>query len=295
MSKFVVSCCSTADMPRSYYEERDIKFVCFHYTMDDVEYLDDMGVSMPLDVFYKRIEQGATPTTSQVSVGQYVEHFEPELKAGRDIIHMTLSSGISGTYGSCLMALDDLKEKYPERKIIVIDSLTASVGFGLLVDYAADLRDQGISVEEAGLILEEKRMNVNGWFFCTDLTCLFRGGRISKTSMVVGSLLNICPVINIDFEGRLIPREKARGRKKAMEKVTEKMLELADDGADYSGGCFISHSACVADAEKLKEVVEEKFANLRGKIFINDIGTVIGSHTGPGTVALFFFGKKRVD
>lgn len=293
MAEFTLTCCSTADMSRKYFEERDISYVCFHFNMDGVEYPDDMGLSMPIDEFYKRIENGAAPTTSQVNVDQYEALFTPILESGRDILHLTLSSGISGTYNSCMIAANKLREKFPDRKLIVIDSLAASSGYGLLIDYAADLRDSGMGAEEAVEKLEEAKLYVHHWFFSTDLTSYYRGGRISKTSMVMGNLLNICPLLNVNDEGKLIPRQKYRGKKKVIEEMVKRMEEHAQNGLDYSGKCFISQSACYDDAKKVAALIEQKFPKLNGSVVINDIGTVIGSHTGPGTVALFFWGDKR--
>ena len=293
MAEFTLTCCSTADMSRKYFEERDISYVCFHFNMDGVEYPDDMGLSMPIDEFYKRIENGAAPTTSQVNVDQYEALFTPILESGRDILHLTLSSGISGTYNSCMIASNELREKFPDRKLIVIDSLAASSGYGLLIDYAADLRDSGMGAEEAAAKLEEAKLYVHHWFFSTDLTSYYRGGRISKTSMVMGNLLNICPLLNVNDEGKLIPRQKYRGKKKVIEEMVKRMEEHSQNGLDYSGKCFISQSACYDDAKKVAALIEQKFPKLNGSVVINDIGTVIGSHTGPGTVALFFWGDKR--
>lgn len=293
MAEFTLTCCSTADMSRKYFEERDISYVCFHFNMDGVEYPDDMGLSMPIEEFYKRIENGAAPTTSQVNVDQYEALFTPILESGRDILHLTLSSGISGTYNSCMIAANELREKFPDRKLIVIDSLAASSGYGLLIDYAADLRDSGMGIEEAAAKIEESKLYVHHWFFSTDLTSYYRGGRISKTSMVMGNLLNICPLLNVNDEGKLIPRQKYRGKKKVIEEMVKRMEEHAQNGFDYSGKCFISQSACYDDAKKVAALIEQKFPKLNGSVVINNIGTVIGSHTGPGTVALFFWGDKR--
>ena len=280
-------------MSRKYFEERDISYVCFHFNMDGVEYPDDMGLSMPIDEFYKRIENGAAPTTSQVNVDQYEALFTPILESGRDILHLTLSSGISGTYNSCMIAVNELREKFPDRKLIVIDSLAASSGYGLLADYAADLRDSGMGIEAAAAKIEEYKLYVHHWFFSTDLTSYYRGGRISKTSMVMGNLLNICPLLNVNDEGKLIPRQKYRGKKKVIEEMVKRMEEHAQNGFDYSGKCFISQSACYDDAKKVAALIEQRFPKLNGSVVINNIGTVIGSHTGPGTVALFFWGDKR--
>lgn len=295
MAKFVLTCCSTADMPRDYFEKRNIPFICFHFNMDGREYPDDMGVSMPINEFYEKIAAGSQPTTSQVNTAEYIDKFKPLLEEGNDIVHLTLSSGISGTYSSCVAAANILKEEYPERKLIIIDSLAASSGYGLLVDFAADLRDKDLDAEEAARKIEEAKLKVNHWVFSTDLTSYYRGGRISKTSAVVGNLLNICPIINVNAEGKLVVVGKCRGKKKAIEEMVKKMSERAENKTGYSGKCYISNSACIEDAQKLASVIEEKFTNLDGKVLINNIGTVIGSHTGPGTVAVFFWGDERKE
>lgn len=295
MDSFILSCCSTADMTEEYFKERRIPYVCFHYTMDGVTYPDDLGKSIPFDEFYDRIAKGATPVTSQVNVEEYCNFFEPYLKEGKDILHVTLSSGISGTHNSACVAREEMLSKYPERKIAIVDSLNASVGYGLLMDALADLRDKGVSFEETRDWSEENKLFINSWFFSTDLTSFKRGGRISATSAILGTVLNICPLMNIDFQGRLIPRQKIRTKKKAIQETLKTMEAHARAGRDYNGKCFLVHSACEEDAEELAALVEERFPNLSEKVLINSIGTVIGSHTGPGTVGLFFWGDKRVD
>lgn len=295
MSDFVLSCSSTADLSREHLERRNISYICFHYTMDGTEYPDDLGKSMAFDVFYKKIADGAQPTTSQINAEEYIVYFEKFLKEGRDVLHVCLSSGISGTYNSACIVQKELMETYPDRKIYVIDSLAASMGFGMLVDYMADLRDEGKSIDEVHDWAEENKLNVHHWFFSSDLTSFKRGGRISGTEAMLGTLLGICPLMNVDFEGHLIPRRKIRTKKKAIEEAVKTMMEHVQDGENYTGKCYISHSACLAEAEKERDLIEEKIPALKGKIEIGSIGTVIGSHTGPGTVALFFMGDKRVD
>lgn len=295
MSKFVLTCCSTADMTKEYFSERNIPFVSFHFTIDGKEYVDDLGQSMSFEEFYRRIDEGAMPTTSQVNVGQFVDFFEPFLKDSKDILHISLSSGLSGSYNSACIAKEELLAKYPDRKIEIVDSLGASSGYGLLTDMAADMRDNGESIENVYEWLEENKLNIHHWFFSTDLTHFRRGGRVSATSAVVGGILNICPLLNMSHDGKLIPREKVRGKKNVILKMVEKMKTHAKDGTNYSGKCFISNSACYEDARRVADLVEENFPDLDGKVIINSVGTVIGSHTGPGTVALFFIGDKRVD
>ena len=207
---------------------------------------------------------------------------------------MTLSSGISGTYNSACLARDELSAKYPERKIYVVDSLGASSGYGLLMDKLADLRDGGMALEELRDWTEQNRLKLHHWFFSTDLTFYVRGGRISKASGWFGTMLHICPLLNMDDLGRLIPRFKIRGKNKVIREIAERMVEHAQDGLNYSGKCYISNSACMEDAQAVARLVEERFPKLNGKVEINSIGTTIGSHTGPGTVALFFWGDERV-
>ncbi len=295
MSNYALTCCSTADMTKEYFEERNISFVSFHFILDGKEYSDDLGQSIPFDEYYSKISEGSMPTTSQVNVGEFVEFFEPLLKEGKDILHISFSSGLSGSYTSAIIASEELSEKYPDRKILVIDSLAASSGYGLLVDKAADMRDENKTIEEVHSFIESNKLNLNHWFFSTDLTHYKRGGRISATSAKVGTLLSICPLMDMNDDGELIPREKIRGKNRVINEIVRKMELHAKDGIDYSGKCFISHSACYGDARKVADLIEEKFPKLDGPVIINYVGTVIGAHTGPGTVALFFFGDKRKD
>lgn len=295
MNSYVISGCSTADLSKDYFESRDIHYVCFTFKLDGEEYPDDLGVSVPFEEFYRRMAMGAETKTSQVSVGAYEEYFEGFLKEGKDILHVSLSSGLSGSYNSALIAKDEMLEKYPDRRIYVVDSLGASSGYGLLLDALADKRDAGASLEEVRDFALANRLKVHHWFFSTDLTFYVKGGRISKVSGWFGTALQICPLLNMDREGHLIPREKCRTKKKVIKRIVEMMEKNAENGLDYSGKCFISHSACYEDARAVADLVEEKFPKLNGKVEIFSVGTTIGSHTGPGTVALFFMGEERIN
>ena len=292
---YIISCCSTADLSKEHFEKRDIHYVCFHYQLNGKDLPDDLGQTMPFDQFYQAMADGAETRTSQVNAEEYLAFFEPFLKDGKDILHVTLSSGISGTINSAMAAADQLRAKYPERKIYVVDSLGASSGYGLLMDALADRRDEGYDIDRLKVWAIENRLHVHHWFFSTDLTFYVRGGRISKASGFVGTLLRICPLLNMDNLGRLIPREKIRTKKKVIAQIVDKMAEHANKGLDYDGKCFISMSACLEDARAVADLVEQRFPHLNGRVLINSIGTTIGSHTGPGTVALFFFGDERVN
>ena len=295
MNDYVLSCCSTADLSKEHFEKRNISYISFHYELDGVSYPDDLGQTIPFDEFYQRMTNGSDTKTSQINIEEYVEYFEKFLEEGKDILHLCLSSGITGTMNSALIAKDELLEKYPDRKIYIVDSLAASSGFGLLMDKLADLRDEGKNIDEVLDFAENNKRKLHHWFFSSDLTFFIKGGRVSKTAGFFGSILNICPLLNVSFEGKLIPREKIRTKKKVIQKSFEKMLEHAQDGKDYSGKCFISNSACYEDAKELASLIENAFPNLDGNVQIFNIGTTIGSHTGPGTVALFFWGDERID
>lgn len=295
MGDFVLSCCSTADLSAEHFAARDIRYICFHYLLNGTSYPDDLGQSMPFDKFYQAMADGAETQTSQVNVEEFVDYFTPFLEQGKDILHVTLSSGISGVYNSASVAREELLQKYPERKILLVDSLGASSGYGLLMDRLADLRDEGKSIDAVYEWALANRLRVHHWFFSTDLTFYVRGGRISKASGWFGTVLNICPLLNMDHLGRLIPRSKLRGKKAVIKEIAARMQQFAEGGEAYSGKCYISNSACMEDARAVADLVEAAFPKLNGRVEINSIGTTIGSHTGPGTVALFFWGSERKD
>ena len=293
MADYVLSCCSSADLSEKKLSDRKIHYICFHVEVGGEIYEDDLGKSMQPKELFRRMQEGALTKTSQVAVGEYLEYFEGFLKQGLDVLHITLSSGISGTYNSACIAQKELQEKYPDRKLYIVDSLGASSGYGLLVDKLADLRDQGMGIDEIHAWAEEHKLEVHHWFFSTDLTFYIRGGRVSKTAGFVGGLLNICPLLNMENGGHLIPREKIRGKKRVFKRIVEKMIEHAQNGLDYDDKCFLSHSMCEEDAKEVISLIEKNFPKLKGKIELYDIGATIGCHTGPGTVALFFMGDLR--
>lgn len=295
MSDYVLSCCSTADLTKEHFDSREIHYICFHFAIDGQEYSDDLGLSVPFDEFYDRMKKGADTRTSQVNISEYVDYFSAFMERGLDIVHVCLSSGLSGTINSARNAALIVKERYPERSIYIVDSLGASSGYGLIMDTAATKRDEGLSAAELAKWIENNRLRMHHWFFSTDLSSYVRGGRISKTAAIFGGLLEICPLLNMDNEGHLIPRFKIRTKKKVIQAIVKKMEENADDGLDYSGKCYISNSACYDDARQVAEQIEARFPRLNGRVEINHVGTTIGAHTGPGTVALFFWGKERVD
>ena len=290
---YILSCCSTADLSEEHFRNRDIHYICFHYELNGVQYPDDLGKTMPFDKFYAAMAAGAETKTSQVNVEEFIAYFTPMLEAGQDILHVCLSSGISGVYNSANAAKAELEKQFPDRKILILDSLGASSGYGVFMDKLADLRDQGMEIDELYRWAEEHRLELHHWFFSTDLTYYVKGGRISKASGWFGTVLKICPLLNMDNLGRLIPRYKIRTKAKVIEAIVQKMEEHAQNGRDYSGKCYISNSDCLEDARAVADRIEARFPKLSGKVEIYSVGTTIGSHTGPGTVALFFWGDKR--
>ncbi len=290
---YVICCSSTADLSEERLAERNIKWVPFHFHIDGKDYLDDYGHSMDLKEFYRRERAGATPTTSQVNAKEYVNLWRPLLESGLDIFHLTLSSGISGTYNSANIAAEDVRESFPDRRIEVIDSLCASAGYGLYVEEMADKRDEGFDIDELKSYAIKLRPYINHFFFTSDLTSLIRGGRVSPAAGTIANILNICPVLKVNSEGKLVSVSKVRTKKKVYQEMVKIMLRHAQNGKDYGGRCYISYSDCPEDAEAVKNKIEESFDNLKGKVELFRIGTTIGSHTGASTVALFFIGDER--
>lgn len=292
---YIVSCCSTVDLKKEHLEKLNVSYICFHYFLDGKEYADDLGQTISFKEFYNKLRNGADSKTSMISVGEYEEYFTKLLESGKDVLHISLSSGVSGSYRSALTAADLVKEKFPNQKIYVIDSLAASSGYGLLIDTVCQKRDEGMSIDELKLWVEDNKLKLHHWFFSSDLTFFVKGGRVSKISGMIGGVFEICPLMNVSNIGKLIPRAKIRTKKKVIVETVNRMLEHAQNGKDYDKKVYMCQSDCIDDANEVKALVEKQFKKIDGDVLINDIGTVIGSHSGPGTVALFFWGDERVD
>lgn len=290
MSDYKITCCSTCDLTAEHLKAMGVEYGLYHYVIDGDDHLDDLFVSKTPAEFYGEIDRGAMPTTSQVTPEQLVQLIEPILAAGQDVLHIEFSSGLSGGWAqSALVAQKKLQAEYPQRKVYFVNSLAASSGYGLLVDKAVELKNGGMDIDGLYNWLEEHKLQVRHWFFTTNLTHLKRGGRVSGPAAAIGNMLNICPVMDVNSEGKLIVRKKVMGKKKAIQELFNKMREQAEGGLNYSGKCFISHSMREEDAKTLAKLVQDNFKNLNGEVEIDNIGTVIGSHTGAGTIALFFF------
>lgn len=295
MAEYVLLTCSTADISGEQMEEYGAEYIKFSYFINGVEYKDDLGVTLPHSELYQMMKNGCDTKTSQPNAEAYKEFLSPFLNSGKDVILLNLSSGLSGAHTSAKMAQMELAAEYPERKIYIVDSLGASSGMGLLLDKMSSLKKQGLTIDELYAWTENNKLKVHHWFFSTDLSFYVKGGRISRVAGWFGTILKICPLLNVDKSGKLVPREKIRGKGAVINQIVNKMVENAQNGRDYSGKCFISHSACYEDALCVAKKIKEGFPRLDGDVVINSIGTTIGAHTGPGTVAVFFFGRERED
>lgn len=292
-AKFVLSCESTVDLPFSYVSERNIPVIFYSYTINGKEYVDDMLRNPEaLPQFYQFLEEDKLPSTSQINEFNYLNFFEQQLQHG-DLLHIAFGSGMTQSVRNAELAADELREKYPERKIIVIDSLCSSSGYGMLVDYAADMRDKGCTMEEIERWVIDNRQNIHHQFFSTELKHYRRSGRMSGATAMVATVLGICPIMRLDDKGRIIAYGKVRGKNNAIKATVDAMEAHAQGGRNYTGKCFICHSQCIQDAEKTKAAILERFPHIQGDVRIVDIGTIIASHCGPGTVAIFFLGDER--
>ena len=293
MGNYVLSCGSTVDLTEERLKERNIEYISYKYYVDGNEYIDNFGKSMSHSDFYAGMRKGAGTKTTQINAAEYVEYFEKFLKQGLDVVHIEMSSGISGSFNSAQIAKREVNQKYKNNKVYLVDSLCISSGYGLFVEEVADIRDGGISAEMLALEAEKLKMHIGHLCLSTDLTFFIKGGRISKTAGAFGTLLRICPCMHVDDDGKLVVFKKIPGGKRAMENFIKIMSTKALDGINYNGRCYICNSDCRQDAEMMKDLIEAKFPNLAGKIEIYNIGTTIGSHTGPSTFAVFFYGKNE--
>lgn len=290
MSDYIIISDSTTDLTPDLINECELEIIPLLYTLKGKDYYDYADErDMKFHDFYEILRGGDLSTTSLINTERFLEIFESHLKAGRDVLYIGFSSGLSGTYNASRIAVEELKEKYPDRKIYAIDSLAASMGEGLLVYLAAKEKEKGKSIDEVVKFVLENRLNLCHWFTVDDLFHLYKGGRVSKTAATVGSMLNIKPVLHVDDEGHLIPISKVRGRKMSITGLFKNMKKTAINPEEQV--VFISHGDCLEEAEVLKKMVMEKLGVK--KVYMNYIGPVIGTHSGPGTIALFYLGEHR--
>ncbi len=280
------SCC---DLSGSYAQEHGLIILPLSYSFQGTQHPDDHGISIPFAQFYNALSAGESSTTSQLNAEDFMSAWVPYLKDGKDVLYIAFSSALSGTCNSAYLAQRQLAEEYPDRRILVVDSLCASLGLGLLVDYARKQWQSGTDIAQIAAWVEENKLNVCHWFTVSDLNHLRRGGRVSGASAFLGTILDIKPILHVDDEGRLIPQEKVKGRKKSLRALLDHMAQTVVAPAEQP--IFISHGHCIEDATFLAELIRERFGC--NDITLGHIGPVVGSHSGPGTVALFYMGSSR--
>lgn len=290
MSEYILITDSSCDLPAEMAEQMQLGVQPLTVYMDDDHYRNYLdGREIGFHEFYQRVVTVKNVKTSAVNQGEFIDLFETILKEEKDILYIGFSSGLSGTYNAGLLAARELSEKYPERKIYTVDSLCASLGQGLLVDLCWQEKQKGKSIEEVRDFAEATKLHLCHWFTVNDLMFLKRGGRVSATTALVGSVLNIKPIMHVDNDGKLIKMDVARGRKASLRALVTKMEQLGTDLANQR--IYICHGDCLEDAEYTASLIREKFGI--NDIIINYVGPVIGAHTGPGVIAVFFLGTKR--
>lgn len=287
MRDYIITVNSTVDLPKEWLEERHVPVVPLKYTIDGETYTDMEGLTAK--EFFAKLREGKMAVTSQINPEEAKSYLEPFVKEGKDVLHLSFSSGLSGTFNSMRIAAEELSEEYPEAKIYVVDTLCACLGEGLLLYYTLKQKEAGKTIDEALQWVEDNKLHICHNVTVDDLNHLHRGGRVSKTAAVLGTMVQIKPIIHMDNEGHLQVIGKERGRKKALHKIVDMAVKQAE-GYDNEI-CMITHGDCIEDAEYVAKLVREKLGI--EEILINNIGTVIGSHTGPGVVAVFVMGNER--
>ena len=290
MSEFVIMTDSSCDLPAPIAEQMELTVLPLYVDVDGqkyTNYLDEREISFA--EIYAKLRTKCPAKTSAVNMNDFMEPMESLLRAGKDVLYIGFSSGLSGTYNAGAMAAQELVDKYPERKIFTVDSLSASMGQGLLVWHAWKKKQGGASIEEVRDFVENTKLHLCHWFTIDDLMFLKRGGRISGTTAVVGSMLSIKPVMHMDNDGHLIKMGTARGRKASIKALADK-AGLLGESLDQQT-IFISHGDCIEDANFLADIMRSRY-NVKD-VVISYVGPVIGAHSGPGTVALFFLGRER--
>ena len=294
MTDYIISCESTIDISIDRVKELEVSVINANYELNGENYLDDFGQSLDMKTFYDNMRDGAAPTTSRINTSTYINYLKSLLETGKDVIHICLSTGMSSQYESLLEAKEILKEEFPDREIYPVDSKMASSGVGLLVTKLSKLKKEGMDIKELYEWTQSNKLHVINYTSNENLEYVARGGRISKTAASIGGMLHICPLIEVDDDGHMIVTEKIRTKKKLLKSIVKKMEANAIGGLDYSDKVFISHADNLELVGKAKFMIEEKFVNIDGDIEVFNIGPTIGSHIGPGTIAIFYWGNKRL-
>lgn len=295
MKKYMLTCESTVDIYKEELEELKVPYINYFYYLDEEMFETDISKDFSYDYFYKSIEEGKVPKTTQVNAERYSEFFTPFLENGFDVLHVTFSSGLSGSNNSANLAAKELRKKYPNNKIEIIDSLAGCSGYGLLIRELANRKNkEKYGMDELIEWLKDNKMSLNHWFYTTDISHFIRGGRVNKIEGIIGKRLSICPLMDVSVNGEIIPRYKIIGKKRVMKKAIDQMEKLAYGGLNYTGKCYVAHANDLEEATKLKEAIEARFLYLEEPVKIYPAGAITASHAGPGAIGVFFFGEKRV-
>lgn len=296
MKDYIISCSSPVDVDFDFFIKRGVHVLFYNYIMDGMEYEDIMGRSKKdLDDFYSNLGKGIRSYTSQVSIEKYVTYFEQLLKEKKDILHIELGTGMTNSVLNALKAVELIKEKYPDSRIEIIDSLCSSSGYGMLVDSAVDLKNQDLTIDELAMWIKDNRQRLHHQFFCTDLSFFKRSGRITMMTAIFGGIMKTCPIMKLNNDGKIVVYSKAFGKKNAIKKTVEEVMEHIKNGQEYHDKLWINHSNCPHIAEMLQQELIKALPQYQDNIKIWNIGTTIGSHCGPGTVAVFFYGDEREE
>ena len=294
MRDYILSAESIIDLTPEYVKELDISIINSNYELNGEMYLDDFGQSLDMKDFYENMRQGASPTTSRINTNSYLEYFRPLAQTGKDIIHICLTTGMSSQFDSLVEAFDILREEFPDQKFYPVDSMMASAGVGLLMTKLSELKKDGMDIESLYQWVEDNKRHVINYTSNENLEYVARGGRISKTAANIGGLLHICPVIEVDNNGYMVVTDKIRTKKKLLKTLIKKMEENALYGSSYTEKLYISHADNIDLATEAKELIEEALPNIDGGVKLFNIGPTIGSHIGPGTIAIFYWGNERM-
>lgn len=290
---FILSCESAVDLPYSYVNGRNISILFYTYSIDGELFVDNMQQDKSsLREFYEKLENGTISRTSQINEFKYYDYFDKLLKDS-NVLHICLGSGMSPSYCNALMAKELLEKKYPDRKLEILDSLCSSAGYGLLVDVCADMKQNNKSMEEIIDWVLLNRNRIHHQFFSTNIKFLKRSGRINGPTAFISTTLGICPLMRLNSEGKIVSYAKCRGVRRTLRSIFETVCRNCQNGLDYNKKMIIYHSNSITNALDLKRMIEEKFINLRGLIKVTEIGNIIGSHCGPGTVGISYFGSER--
>ncbi|MCQ2451016.1 MAG: DegV family protein [Clostridia bacterium] len=293
-NNYFISCESTVDIEYSYFEKRNIPVIFYHYVLDGEEFEDNMSRDKKsLDEFYEKIEKNILPSTSQINEYSYYEFFKNNIKDGKVLIHIAFGSGMTPSVNNAVSAAKKINDEENGERVRVIDSKCSCVGYGLLVIKAYEYSESGKTLDETLDLINDLSTRIHHQFFSTEMKFFKRSGRVSGPVATIATILGICPIMRLNNDGKIVAYDKVRGKKKAIERTLDEMKAHAQNGADYNDLCYICNSKCYEDALVLKNEIEKNFKKLKGKVVIYDIGNIVASHCGPGTVAVFFIGDER--